>query len=90
MAAGTAMMAAQGTECDDAFTVTLRAFELGFAMGRHDRRFTVKRVAEEFGLSLSGAYRLLSRASGSRRVALVEDDGEWFVPTEIDAKDWPY
>lgn len=90
MAAGTATMAAQGVECDDAFTVTLRAFELGFAMGRHDKRYTVKRVAEEFGMSLSGAYRLLSRASGSRRVPLTDEDGEWFVPPEIDAREWPY
>jgi hypothetical protein len=85
LAAGTAVLAA---DCDDEYTVTMRAFELGFAMGRHDRRYTVKRVAEEFVMSPSGAYRLLSRASGSRRVMVLEIDGEWYVPT--DELEWPY
>lgn len=87
MAAGTATMAEQGVECDDEYTITMRSFELGFMMGRFHRRFTVKAAAEEFALSLSGAYRLLSRASGSRRVMLVEDKGQWYVPPENDAQD---
>lgn len=89
-------MALPGTACitaedvGDEMTTTIRAFELGFAMGRHDRRFTVKAAAQEFFMSLSGAYRLLARASGSRKVAMIEEDGEWFVPREIDATDWPF
>lgn len=75
---------------DDEYTVTIRSFELGFMMGRLGKRYTVKKVAEEFGMSLSGAYRLLARASGSRKANLVEIDGEWYVPSEIEAKDWPY
>lgn len=88
MGQGTAI--AEPTVDDDEYTITMRAFELGFAMGRHCRRYTVKRVAEEFALSPSGAYRLLTRASGSRRVMVVEINGEWYVPPEIDAEDWPY
>lgn len=88
MEAGTATLAA--IECDDEYTITIRSFELGYMMGRFNRRFTVKAVAEEFSLSPSGAYRLLSRASGSRKVMLVEDGGQWHVPPDIDAADWPY
>ena len=88
MGVGTALYVADSVECDDEYTVTMRAFELGFAMGRNDKRYTVRQVAEEFVMSLSGAYRLLSRASGSRKVAVVEEEGHWYVPT--DEQEWPY
>lgn len=91
MGAGTAAPKILVANCyDEEYTISVRAFELGVAMGRFDRHYNVKRTAQEFSLSPSGAYRLLCRVSGSRKVMVVEDEGDWYIPRELDAKDWPY
>lgn len=73
---------------EDETTITIRAFELGYFMAM-GKRYTAAQVADEFELSPSGAYRLLSRASGSKRVPLYPDDGVWVVDG-LEAKNWPY
>lgn len=74
---------------DDILTVTIRAFELGFFMGRFDKRYTAAEAKEEFGLSPSGAHRLLSRVCGSHRVPVTRKEGEYLVLAEMDAGDLP-
>lgn len=66
---------------ENEITTTVRCFELGYFMGRYGRKFRVKDVAEFAELSSSGAYRLLTRASGSRRVPMYHDEetGLWGV-----------
>lgn len=68
---------------DKELTITIRAFELGYFMAL-GKCYTLAQVAEEFELSPSGAYRLLARASGSKRVPLrpPETDGLWTVEPE--------
>lgn len=73
---------------EDEQTITIRAFELGYFMAL-GKKYTPAQVAEEFELSPSGAYRLLTRASGSKRVSLYPDEGVWVVG-DPDAKNWPY
>lgn len=80
MSNGTVSLASLLAEVtEDQYTITTRAFELGYALGRHGIKLTTRQVAQMFCMSASGAYRLLSRASGSRRVPLIEDGGEWYV-----------
>lgn len=65
-------------ERDPDLTITVRALELGYYLAQ-GRQFTVTELAGFLGMSLSGAYRLLCRASASRRVPLAEERGQWFV-----------
>lgn len=84
---GTAMPLPMTNE--DELTITIRAFELGYMMGQN-KGYTVKQAAKEFSLTPSGAYRLLERVCGSRRVPVEPIDGVYQVLEGLDAEDWPY
>lgn len=73
---------------EEELSITLRAFELGVFMTMGNG-YTVRRAEQEFAMSFSGAYRLLERVCGSRRVPVTVVNGVYRI-MGIDAQDWPY
>jgi hypothetical protein len=55
--------------------MTERAFNLGWRMALGEK-FTLAKIQREYGMSKSGAWRLIHRCS--RRGGIVNEDGEWF------------
>ena len=59
----------------DDYSAQEKAFSIGWRMA-HGREFTVRDVADNFGMTWQGAYRLLN--VGSRVIPIAPDDrGIW-------------